>query len=432
MRIASTGRTALRALALGAAFCAVDASAANAAVFGTQGIVGGANVAQSSLDDSLDLAKRAGARVIRLQADWSTLEPRRKGEVDPAAVAALDRSISAAATRGMKTILVLSSTPCWASSAPAKGSCERADANRFSVTRYPPADPRSAIPIATLLAGRFANRLAAFQVWNEPDQQNERFWAGPNKAVTYSALVRALYRPLKQAAPKVPVIVGSFVGIDGRWLKAMYKAGIKGFYDGLAVQFYSRTLYGLRATRAVQRAHGDSKPLWLTEFGYTDCYRNGGPSLQIDQTCVSSASAAQAFIDVLTAIKKRSWIAAAVQYNLKDDGPGGYTFGLVTADGREKASFAAVRGVLTGRVRAPRRPTVRLKVVRGSVVATGTASLTELLTVRVTQRGNLRFLARLVTDSRNRWRLVLPRQLGVGGLSVDVTAGWTGGTKARI
>ncbi len=417
--------TLLLAVAAGGA---IAPSSAGAALYGTQGLAGG-----EGLGARLDFAKRAGSQVVRISAAWQDLEPSAQGQRDPAAVAALDELVAGAAARGMRTVLVLTGTPCWASTAPAelRGDCRGPDANRSAVTRYKPADPRSAVPIATFLAGRYADRLAAFQIWNEPDQANEKYWAGPNKVATYVALVKTLYGPLKQAAPNVPVLAGSFVGKDGRWLKAMYAAGAKGSYDGLAVQFYGPTLYGLRNTRAVQLFHGDRTPLWLTEFGVTDCYRRGGPALQLDQKCVSPAAAAQGITDILTAVRTRPWIAATIQYELYDGAPGGYTFGLADRNGRAKGTYRAVRRALTGQVRRPKRPTLRLRRSGRSTVVSGTASVAERLNLRVEKNGQTRLKGAILPDATGRFRLVLPPELGTRGLRVRLYAGWTGSRVAR-
>jgi len=300
------------------------------------------------------------------------------------------------------------------------------------VTRFRPADPATVVPISTFLADRYERFLGAFQVWNEPDQASEKYWAGPDKVANYVAMTKALYRPLKQAAPSVPVLVGSFVGTDGRWLKAMYANGVKGSYDGLAVQFYTVPLYGLRNTRAVQLAHGDRKPIWLTEFGYTSCSRPGGPTTQLDQRCVTRAAQARSVSDVLAAVRRRPWVAAAIQYDAVDDGPGGYTFGFADVRGKLKPSYVAIRRVLSGRVRAPKAPTVRLRRVGGRVAARGTASLTDLIKVSVTVRGVVRYRAVLRTDQRGSWRLNLPPQLGTRRMVVRVSGGWTGRVTRRI
>ena len=90
-----------------------------------------------------------------------------------------------------------------------------------------------------LLAQRYGDQLAAIEVWNEPDQANEHYFAGPEKPQRYAAILRAAYPAIKQAAPSVPVLGGSLVGSNGLFLRALYAAGIKGYYDGLAVHFYN-------------------------------------------------------------------------------------------------------------------------------------------------------------------------------------------------
>ncbi len=404
------------------------APGASAALYGAQGLQSG----PGTLDSRLELARSTGAKLVRVTANWAAIEPVRQGERDPGEIAGLDAVIDGAAARGMRTVLLLTGTPCWASSAPAstRRGCT-GGGNSFEVTRYRPAAADSPVPVATFLAARYASRLAAFQIWNEPDQANEAYWAGTNKVGSYVAMVRALYGPLKAAAPKVPVLAGSFVGKDGRWLKALYASGMKGSYDGLAVQFYGATLQALRATRAVQLENGDRTPLWLTEFGWTDCYRKGAPLTQIDQRCVSPGTAAQGTTDVLTAVRKRPWIAATIQYALYDEAPGGYTFGLASRLGQLKPVHRAVRRVLSGRVRTPKRPGLRLRRRGGQVIASGTLSPAERLNLRVTVGGVLRYRATLLPSPLGRYEIALPPQLGTRGLRVTAYAGWTGTRSAR-
>lgn len=111
------------------------------------------------VDRQLDEVARVGAKIVRVEAHWSDLEPGAKGDRDPAAVAAVDHAVEGAAARGLRVLLVVDSTPCWASSAPAT--------ERDRCTNYPPFDPRDAVPVATFLAGRYGARLVAFEVWND-------------------------------------------------------------------------------------------------------------------------------------------------------------------------------------------------------------------------------------------------------------------------
>ncbi len=92
------------------------------------------------------------------------------------------------------------------------------------------------------LAERYGNEIRALEVWNEPDQSNELYFAGPNKPERYAALLKAAYVAVKQADPNIAVLAGSLVGVQGGFLKALYQNGIQGYYDGLSVHFYTLTL----------------------------------------------------------------------------------------------------------------------------------------------------------------------------------------------
>ena len=99
---------------------------------------------------------------------------------------------------------------------------------------------------------------------------------------------RSCVRPTpaqKQANPAVPVIAGSLVGSNGVFLRALYAAGIKGYYDGLAVHFYTLGLASLRAFREVKWPTATPKPLWLDEFGWSSCYPRH--RVQEEQACVT-------------------------------------------------------------------------------------------------------------------------------------------------
>ncbi len=417
-------RRAPSALALGLLLLLALAAPASAKVaWGVQGITSPA-VAKT--------AQRAGATLTRVEASWAELEPSGPGQVDAAALGQLDATIAQARANGMKVVLFLDRTPCWASSAPAevRGDCGGPQANRTDVTRYRPSDVTTAVPISVLLAQRYASSLAAFQVWNEPDQVNEKYWAGDQKVASYVALVKALYGPLKAAAPTLPVLAGSFVGVDGRWLQAMYAAGIKGSYDGLAVQFYDLPLTALRDTRIVQAKNGDRTPLWLTEFGFDTCYRKGGPASDGEHACVSRTAQARNTVDVLRAMRTRPWIKGAIQFQATDQGPDGYHFGLLDDRGKAKPVLAAVRRALRTKGK-PTTPRIALRRSGDHLVLSGTASGTELLFLQAYQGTQLRYRQYVRPTPLNRLSVALPAALGTSGLRVTVRGAWTGRAQAR-
>jgi hypothetical protein len=407
-----------------------SASAAHRQLYGVQGVTVTPTDSPADVDRVLDQAKAVHSRVVRVEVLWSMLEPEAAGRRDPAALAAVDRVVEGVAKRGMKVLLIVDSTPCWASTAPARGDCSGPSANRTAVTRYQPSGTQGYVDISAFLAARYASHLAAFEIWNEPDQVNELYWAGPDKVVNYVKLAHAVYPALKQAAPKVPVLAGSFVGGNGKWLQALYDAGIKGAYDALSVHFYDLTLTALSTTRDVQRSNHDSKPLWLAEFGFTSCYKKGGKAFLIDHACNTRAGQAQNLVDTLRSLTKVSWVKAALVFTVYDQSPA-YQFGLLTREGKRKPSYTAVRRIFSGGRPKVRRPTMRLTARGGRVRAAGSASQVEAFLLEAWKNGRLTYRAMLRTDRFGHYKLTLPRALGTSALRVRLSGTWTGSVTRR-
>jgi polysaccharide biosynthesis protein PslG len=408
---------------------AAGAAAATGPAFGVQG--GGVTGAEpaGAYASELDRDVALGARQVRFEVSWAALEPRAAGDRDPAVVASIDDFVAAAAKRGLKPILFIDRTPCWASSAPEsdRHGCSGSDANRFDVWRYAPADPATAAPVFAFLAQRYGDRLAAIQLWNEPDQSNQKYWNGPDKIGRYVTMAKASYAAIKAVAPQLPVLAGSFVGTDGRWLEAAYKAGLKGNYDGVAVQFYDLPLLGLKVTRAMQKKYGDTAPLWMTEFGFTSCAgANGKPVFLEDHPCVTRRVQAENLADLMTAIRRTSWVRSAIMYSLIDESRA-YQFGVFDRQGKRKPAYAPVRRAMHGGgSRTLRKAKPRLRGSGNHMVLTGTAPGIDIYTLEVSVGGRLRYRANLRTTNGNRLAVKLPAALGTRGLHATLRANWTG------
>lgn len=401
-------------------------------LYGVQGLPTVPSASQGEVDAALNAAKAVHSRVVRVEALWSVLQPEAADRRDPAAVAAIDRVVNGAAARGMKVLLIVDSTPCWASTSPSKGSCSGSEPNTPDVTRYQPAGTQGFVDISTFLVARYAGKLAGFEIWNEPDQANELYWAGPNKVTNYVALTKAVYPALKRVAPTVPVLAGSFVGGNGKWLQALYAAGIKGSYDALSVHFYDLTLSALSTTRAVQKANGDRKPMWLAEFGYTSCSTKGGPAYKLDHACNTRDGQAQNLIDTLRSVAKVSWVKAALVFTIYDQNDA-YQFGLLTAKGAKKPAYGAVSDIYAGKHnRKVTKPTMKLRASKGKAVVSGNASQVETFKLRVWVRGQLAYRATLRTDRFGAYKITLPKALGTTHLRARLAGAWTGSvTKTR-
>jgi hypothetical protein len=389
--------------------------------------LGGMNIAPLSrsadlarVDREIATAHALHARLVRTEVPWSELQPQGPNQIDPRALAVTDRLISDAAAAGIGVVALVESTPCWASSAPE--SLLRTCGRSKQASSWPPSDPATYASFVAYLAQRYGTRLAAIEVWNEPDQANQAYFAGPEKPQRYAAILRAAYTAIKQVNPLVPVLGGSLVGSNGVFLRALYAAGIKGYYDGLSVHFYNLVLASLRAIHETQLANGDNKPLWLNEFGWTSCWPQ--QRTQQEQACVTPPTQGANLSDVFRALARTRYVAAEIVYGLQDSSR--EDFGVLNAGGRHKPSFAALSSVLVAPFSAVRRATLRLSRQGSHVVASGTGPVGDYMELEAFAGGRLRFRALFTLDRFNRYSITLPHELGTKGLRVLVYQYWAG------
>jgi polysaccharide biosynthesis protein PslG len=417
-------------LCLSAAPLAATGQASSSAVAHTSATapLGGINIGGvgalplGTADREIARARALHASVVRVEISWSTVEPSGPGQLEPRALAYADRLMADAGKSGIKVIAFADSTPCWASSAPASLLSKCSSGQRGKANAWPPTNPSTYAAFVALLAQRYGPDLAALEVWNEPDQANEDYLAGPNKPQRYAELLRAAYPAIKQADPAVPVLAGSLVGYNGKFLRAMYAAGIKGYYDGLAVHFYTLTLASLQQFRSVQVANGDTKPLWLDEFGWSSCWPKY--KIQQEQACVTPKIQAQNITTLYRSLARTPYIAAQVLYELQ--GSTAENFGVLNEHGARKPAYSALSRVLASPFGPVSPVTLQLRRHGNHVDAAGSAPVGDVLHLEAFQGAALRFRALLVLNRFNRYSLALPSVLGTHGLRVRVYQQWLG------
>lgn len=386
------------ACALLATLCFASSAGARAEYRGVQlhSLWPGSSTAD--MDRELDLAEQAGANAVRIDVAWSSLETNAKGRRSQWYVDKLDRFMAGAESRGMKVIATLWSTPCWASSAPAtaKLDCTGAWWDR-GVTAHPPTSAGDYADAARWVTERYGAKLAALEVWNEPNLEGDSFWAAPDKAGAYATLVKAAYPAAKAGNPNVPVLAGALSFADAPFLDALYAHGIKGFADGISVHPYNEwrdpgdlwqpqyrkwtLVSGLDWIRQRQRAAGDANPIWITEFGWTT-----GTNTRWHVTEGQQALYTRRAFPVLDGLP---YVKASLLYNLrnKNSDPADQegNFGVVTRDFRPKPAYAALKEGLTGNARraAPTRLTLRTRRRNGVIYAVGTAPARQVVQLRL-------------------------------------------------
>ncbi|HEX5224087.1 MAG TPA: glycosyl hydrolase [Solirubrobacteraceae bacterium] len=391
----------------------------------------GSNPQPSEADHSIAVASELHAKVVRVELPWATLEPSHQGETDARALAFTDRLMADARAAGIGVIAMVRSTPCWATSAPAALRDRCTPGRESRANAWAPRDPAALGAFMAFLATRYGSALAALEVWNEPDQSNENYLAGPGKARHYAAMLRAAYTAIKQANPAVTVLGGSLVGSNGAFLRALYAAGIKGYYDGFAVHFYTLTIAALRSFRAVQVANGDTKPLWLDEFGWSSCWPR--MRIQEEQACVTPRIQALNITNTIRELARVPYVAAALLFKLEDSHD--EEFGVLSERGRHKPSFAGLASALARPGAAVSPVRLRLRHSHGGVVAVGTAPVGDFMELEAFQGSALRYRAIFLLNRFNAFSLKLPRVLGQSGLQVAVFQygqGPSPATRARI
>lgn len=373
-------------------------------------------------DGAIAQAQALHAKVVRVGVPWSALEPTGPGQIEQRALGFADRMVSDAAADGIRVIMLVDSTPCWASSAPASLLRKCTPGASSNANAWPPRNPADYAAFVAYLAQRYGTRLAAIEIWNEPDQANQLYFAGPNKPQRYAAILQAAYPAIKQANPNVPVLAGSLVGANGVFLRALYAAGIKGYYDGLAVHFYTLTLASLRSIHEVQLASGDTKPLWLDEFGWSSCWPRY--RVQQEQACVTPQIQARNITDTFRSLARTPYVAAEVLYKLR--GSISENFGALNATGTRKPAFGALSGVLASPFGHVSPVTLSLRRRNGRVQASGSGPVGDYMELEAFQGSLLRYRALFTLDRFNRYSITLPRVLGTSGLRVSVYQYWAG------
>ncbi len=241
----------------------------------------------------------------------------------------------------------------------------------------------------------------------------------------YAALLRAAYPAIKQAAPGITVLGGSLVGSNGAFLKVLYAAGIKGYYDGLSVHYYNLTLGSLRSIHETQVANGDTKPLWLDEFGWTSCWPKR--KIEQEQACVTAGTQALNLRNAFREMSRAPYLAAATVYKLQDTPA--EAFGALTASGSRKRSFKALTEAFQRPFGAISPVTLRLRRRGSHVAASGSGPVGDFMVVQATS-GSLRYRAIFTLDRFNRYALALPSALGTHGLTVTVSQYTSWGTRS--
>jgi hypothetical protein len=330
------------------------------------------------------LIEDGGATSLRADVSWASVEATRArfNWSGP------DEIVTLAASHHLNVLMIVDSTPAWASGA---------STSRSNWSWRPPRQPAAYGAFAAAVAARYGRGgtfwqehpllprylPAGIELWNE--ENISRFWGNevPNPRV-YAAMVKAAYTSIKRMDPAMTVLIGGLASIGGyndvacsgrdgpghdrtawnglNYLQALYAAGVHGYFDAVAWHPYN---YWRGATaadmlaynhcsawsqmastpvsaRSLMDSYGDAgKRIWVTETGAPTCVPGAA------YICVSPVQQADLAAREAQLWKSFPWAGGFYWYDIRDDrGPVTDVqshFGAVSPNNSPKPAYIALK-----------------------------------------------------------------------------------------
>jgi hypothetical protein len=316
---------------------------------------------------TLRWARGLGVGWVKQQVEWHTIEH----GPDDFDWYLLDRAVEGCEGFGFKLLLSVTHAPDWTREAELESG--------------PPADYAAFGRFMEQLARRYRGRVAAYELWNEPNLARE--WRGDTlDPARFVALVAEGSRGVRVGDPAARVISGApgvtgindgVTAIDDRvFLRGMYEAGVAQWVDGIGVHPYGfanppgeswrdgdhaasgyddHPSFFFRDTledyRAIMVEFGDeAHRLWVTEFGWPSVEHMGG----MDTTGweyaaqVSEEEQATYVVEAFRMGEERPWVGPMFLWNLNmaaiwgpDDPTSAYS--LLRPDGAYRPAYVTLR-----------------------------------------------------------------------------------------
>jgi len=177
----------------------------------------------------LQLIRDMGFGWVKQGFAWRDIETNVKGEYDWWKADTIVQQVEDAQ---LELIVRLDHQPFWAQANP-----------ETPLNNAPPADPQDFADFCGEAALRYEGRIAAYQVWNEPNLTRE--WGNETPdAAAYTELLRVCYEAIKAADPQAIVVSAGLAPTgqtppiavpDTEFLQGMYDAGAADYFDVLGL-----------------------------------------------------------------------------------------------------------------------------------------------------------------------------------------------------
>jgi hypothetical protein len=285
--------------------------------------------------DTLEWARGLGVGWVKQQVEWHTIEH----GPDNIEWEHLDRAVEASNAFGFKLLLSVTHAPDWT--------------RATTLESGPPTDYAQFGRFMGQLATRYKGRVAAYELWNEPNLGRE--WRGDTlDPARFVALVAQGAAAVRAADPDAVIISGApavtgindgVEAIDDRvFLRGMYAAGVAQWVDGIGAHPYgfanppaeswqdaehvasshnehpSFFFYDtLEDYHTIMLEYGDTEhQIWVTEFGWPSVENMG----EMDTTGweygreVSEDQQAEYIVRAYRMGEERQWVERMFLWNL--------------------------------------------------------------------------------------------------------------------
>ncbi len=200
------------------------------------------------------LMKEAGVGIVRMDFLWNDVQPSKSGwDFEK-----YDDLTSLLQRNNIKILGMLNYTADWA------GSSWNSAPNKDLFLIY-----------VREVVSRYKGKVKYWEFWNEPNQSI--YWVPQDGMKAYTALLKDVYRTVKEADPTAQVLLGGLSGDTAGSLWQVYKNGGKNYFDIVNIHPFQdplspKAMIQMKAEhQAVYKAmvkNGDgSKPIWFTELG---------------------------------------------------------------------------------------------------------------------------------------------------------------------
>ncbi|MFL7793374.1 MAG: cellulase family glycosylhydrolase [Anaerolineae bacterium] len=319
------------------------------------------------LGTTIKWTRELGVGWVKQQVEWHTFE-HSSGEFD---WEPLDHVVDSCEAMGFKLLLSVVRAPDWL--------------RAVEVESGPPADYAEFGRFMEQLATRYQGRVAAYELWNEPNLARE--WRGDVlDPARFVALVAEGSRAVRAADPDALIISGApavtgvndgVEAVDDRvFLRGMYEAGVAQWVDGVGVHPYGfanppdeswqdtthvasshndHPSFFFRDTledyHAIMLEYGDTEhQIWVTEFGWPSVENMGS----MDTTGweyaleVSEEQQAEYIVRAFHMGDERPWVGPMFLWNVNlatiwGTGNPVSAYSLLHPDGSPRPAYLALR-----------------------------------------------------------------------------------------